>query len=148
MEFFDEINNTQYLFLTDIKHLANNKLLITINEARISQIEEDIIVSDKNLGPAKSILPGNGKQYNIFFNSYASYQVTNESFATPESGEEKVGRLLCVLSRSSYLTYVKEVTIASYAYAIEKDLMHYSIICQNHIIDIISIDEPLIKMIS
>src|SRR5258708_14146700 len=107
MEFFDEINDLEYLFLTKMENLAANRLSITIKGATISEKEEDLIISAKNIGPVKRILvDGQGKGYEFFFKSYGAYCVVNESFSMYQDDEERIGRLFCIYSKSHYLNFI------------------------------------------
>jgi len=147
MDFFDEINNLEYLFLLDVKDLPGNKLLIVVKEAIISQQEEDLYIGDKNLGPVRGISKdGQGKEYELFFESYGAYCIVNESFATfNNDDEQRIGRLLCVFSKSKFMDYIRETTIVDYTYDYNKTLKHYAVSCLGHVIDIVSKEEPIVK---
>lgn len=149
MDFFDEINNLKYLYLISIVEPVDNELLITIKEATVSSEQEDLFVGNKNLGPVRSISSdGPGAEYEIFFESYGSYSITNESFTALNEKDERVGRLLCIYSKSTFLDYIRETTLVNYVYDYNDTLGHYALNCQNHIVDIVSIDKPVIRRIS
>jgi hypothetical protein len=149
MDYFDEINSLEYLFLVKIKDLPANKLSITIKAATISEQEEDLIIGEKNIGPVRSISQdGPGLEYELFFDSYGSYCVINESFTAFNKNEERVGRLLCIYSKSTFMDYIRETTLVEYTYDYDKTLTHYAVNCQDHVIYIISKHEPIIKRIN
>jgi len=149
MDFFDEINNLKYLYLISIVEPVDNELLITIKEATVSSEQEDLFVGNKNLGPVRSISSdGPRAEYEIFFESYGSYSITNESFTALNEKDERVGRLLCIYSKSTFLDYIRETTLVNYVYDYNDTLGHYALNCQNHIVDIVSIDKPVIRRIS
>lgn len=148
MEYFDEINALKYLFLKKMENLPANRLSITVKEATISEEEEDLIISDKNIGSAKRILAdGPGKEYEFFFKSYGAYSVVNESFSIYQDDEKRVGRLFCIYSKSHYLDFVHNDTLVDDIYDYNGELKHYAINCLDHIINIVTIDEPAIKKI-
>jgi len=149
VDFFDEINNLKYVYLISIVEPVDNELLITIKEATVSSEQEDLFIGDKNLGPIRRISSnGPGAEYELFFESYGSYSITNESFAMLNKNDERTGRVFCVYSKSSYLDYIRETTLVNYTYDHNNTLGHYAVNCQNHVVDIVSIDKPLIKRIA
>jgi hypothetical protein len=149
MDFFDEINKLKYFYLTNVIEPIDNQLFITIKAATVFSQEEDLFIGGKNLGPVRRITSdGSGVEYEFFFKSYGAYCVTNESFATLNKNEERIGRLFCIYSKSNYLDYIRDTTLVNYTYDYDNTLKHYAINCQNHVIDIITIDEPVIKRVS
>ena len=62
--------------------------------------------------------------------------------------EERIGRQFCIYSKSNYLDYIRDTTVVNDIYDYENILKHYAINCQNHVIDIVTIDEPVIKRVS
>lgn len=62
-----------------------------------------------------------------------------------DEAEEFTGRQFCVYSKSRFLDYVRGATLASDDYP--GKLSHYGINCLNHIVDVISIEEPLIDIL-
>jgi len=146
MEYFNEINSLEYLFLVDLKNLPANRLSIVVKEATISEQKKDMIIGGKNLGAVNRILSnGPGKEYELFFENYGAYLITNESFATFIKDDKVIGRLFCIYSTSHYMDYICENSLVNYTYDYENALKHYRINCQDHVIDIIAKDEPIIK---
>ena len=149
MEFFDEINSAKSLFLLNIKEPRDNQVSITVQETTVSNEEEYIAVGDKSIGPAKRIIVNEKcKKFRIFFNSYASYIVLNESFPMWYDYEEWTGKLIRIYTKSNFLDYIRKDTNADefYDYLNEK-LKHFSINCENHVIHIATIEEPIIKIL-
>ena len=149
VDFFDEINELEYLYLTSVTEPSDNQLIIKIKAATVSNEEEDLFIDEKNLGPVRAISSdGSGSEYELFFKSYGSYSITNESFTALNKNDERIGRLFCVYSKSNYLDYIRETTLVNYTYDYNNTLGHYALNCLNHIVDIVSMDEPVIRRIS
>ena len=143
MYFFDEINELEYLYLISTVEPIDNQLLITIKAATVLAQEEDLFIAYKNLGTVKQVLlDGPGKEYEFHFNTYVTYSIVNESFSYFNDSEERIGRLFCIYSKSNYLDFVKSNTIAEFV--LEAEIKHYAINCLNHIINIASIEEPIV----
>ncbi|MDB5155123.1 MAG: hypothetical protein JWR54_3874 [Mucilaginibacter sp.] len=149
MEFFDEINNFKSLFLLDIEEPRDNQVLITIQETTVVSEEEYVPVGDKTIGPVRRIIANeNCKKFSFFFNSYAAYTIINESFPLWHDYEEWTGKLLRIYSKSNYLDYIRKDTAAEEFYDHHGwPLKHFSINCENHVIHIASMEDPVIKMI-
>ena len=143
MDFFSEINSLDYLFFVKSDEPEDNRLVITVKEATISKQHEDIIVGNKNIGPAKRVeFDGPGSFYEFYFDTYAAYCIINESFSMFQDQEERVGRLFCIYSKSTYLDYIRINTIVEYIR--EGELKHFAINCLNHTVHVASMDEPII----
>ena len=146
MTVFDEINCFQYLFLSQIVELSDNELLVRITEAKVSEKEERAIIGTTDLGKSNRILiDKSSKVYEIHFDSYVAYSVVNESYSVFHEYEERIGRLFCIYSKSNYLDYILKETIVDFIHTCE--LKHYGINCLNHTINIVSLEEPIIKQI-
>lgn len=72
-----------------------------------------------------------------------AYSVRNESYAQHTSYEQLTGHKFRLYSRSHYLDFVEAATIASNDYP--GPMRHYGIICEDHIIDVVSVNEPDIE---
>lgn len=149
MDFFDEINNSRSLFLLKIKEPRDNQVLISVQETTLSNEIEYKSIGNKTLGPLRRIIVDeNCKKFSLFFNSYAAYIVVNESFPLFHSYEEWTGKLLRIYSKSNYLDYIRKDTNAEEFYNYHNEqLKHFSINCQNHVIHIASVEDPVIKII-
>jgi hypothetical protein len=81
----------------------------------------------------------------VDFEAYIGYSVLNESITNLDDYEEFEGKAFRIYSKSRYLDYINVSTFASNDYP--GPYKHYGIACLNHIIDIISTEEPIIKEI-
>ncbi len=139
MDYFEEINQIDYIFLYKVEELKDNLLSIVIDVGKVANYEEETLV-----GKARPVLIDNNcTQYQIIFNKvYVAYQIINESFETVNDYDQFIGRRIRKYSQSNYLDYILKHTIADYIFPAE--MKHYGIICQNQIIDVISLDDPVI----
>ena len=97
---------------------------------------------DKILKKAYPVLIDYNEIYEITFESYIMYQTRNESFAYPDENSKVLGEYFTIIKNSSYLKMVKNITF--YNDIFDNKYMHYGIFSWNHVIDIISAEEPKI----
>ena len=97
---------------------------------------------DEILKKAYPVLIDYNEIYEITFESYIMYQTRNESFAYPDEKSKVLGEYFTIIKNSSYLKMVKSITfyydMFGYKYT------HYGILSWNHVVDIISAEEPKI----
>ena len=80
--------------------------------------------------------------YEITFESYIMYQTRNESFTYPDEKSKVLGEYFTIIKNSSYLKMVKSITF--YYDMFGDKYTHYGILSWNHVVDIISAEEPKI----
>ena len=97
---------------------------------------------DEILKKAYPVLIDYNEIYEITFESYIMYQTRNESFAYPDENSKVLGEYFTIIKNSSYLKMVKSITF--YNDIFDDKYMHYGIFSWNHVIDIISAEEPKI----
>ena len=136
MNNFEEINNYGELFLTKLYEPTDNSLEIEVRESFTSPLSTDVIVGEKTIKECS---------FNISFINYVAYQVLNESFYSFIDNENYVAgkySTFCIFSESSYLDFILKETYAHEIFP--KELRHYGLYCQNHVIHIIALNEPVI----
>ncbi len=97
---------------------------------------------DEILKKAYPVLIDYNKIYEITFESYIMYQTRNESFAYSDENSKVLGEYFTIIKNSSYLKMVKSITF--YNDIFDDKYMHYGIFSWNHVVDIISAEEPKI----
>ena len=97
---------------------------------------------DEILKKAYPVLIDYNEIYEITFESYIMYQTRNESFAYPDENSKVLGEYFTIIKNSSYLKMVKSITF--YNDMFDDKYMHYGIFSWNHVVDIISAEEPKI----
>lgn len=147
MKYFDNINNNKYIYLGEIGEPEDNVLRFTIEEAGVSEDETSIQISGSELSELRSIeVTDKSCIYEVIFDNYISYSVLNESYCGVDEYEEYDGRLFCVYKKSHYLNYLSKASLATSGYP--GTFKHYGFNCLNHIVDVISTEDPCIKLIS
>ena len=146
MDFVDQINEHQYLFLADIGEPDDNVLRLVIGEARASDVVEDLVIGDVTIPDTRRITSDElCFAYEIVFDSYVAYSVRNESFTPEDKSEEFTGRLFRKYTKSRFRDYVSAATLATDDFP--GKLSHYELVCENHIVDIVSFKEPEIIIV-
>ena len=97
---------------------------------------------DEILKESYPVLINYNEIYEIVFENYIMYQIRNESFANPDENSKISGKYFVIIKNSSYLKMVKNITF--YNDIFDNKYMHYGIFSWNHVIDIISAEEPKI----
>jgi len=141
-EYFEELSRCQYLFLEDLVEPETNILRIRVIEGRASKVAVPIELARQSLGEGYPVkIDTNSVKYELTWNSYVLYQVINESFGRPEtSGDGVLGSSASVYRSSSLQDYVFRSSNASDEYP--GKLLHFKIVCADHVIDVISTDRP------
>jgi hypothetical protein len=146
-DYFEELSKCQHLFLEELVEPETNTLRIQVIEGRASNIAVPIQVAGQLLGegyPAR--IDANAVRYELTWNSYVLYEIVNESFGRQETSEDGIlASSASVYKSSSLLDYVFRSTNASDEYP--GKLVHFRIVCANHIIDVISTDRPVCRKI-
>lgn len=121
MRYQDLINLKDKITLEGVKELGRNSVEVTINFYASPKTEP--------------------VQRKIFFDTYVSYTVLNESYTYNVDGEVYDGNLCRIYSESHYLEYIKKITLTEDLHP-ETQMIHYELVCEDHIVDIISLEEP------
>lgn len=146
MKYFENINNHKYIYLGEIGEPEDNCLRFTIEEAGISDEESTLEISGTEVSGLKSIeVTDKSCIYEVTFESYIGFSVLNESYVSGDDYEEFDGRLFCIYKKSHYLSYLSKASFASADHP--GPFKHYGFNCLNHIVDVVSTEEPRIRLI-
>jgi len=138
-----ELNENKYLFLKEVGEPTDNSLRIVVNTATLSNVETSKAV----IQGTREITPSN-EGYEIVFERYVAYFVLNESYYSVYPGwevESWKGGVFSVATSTAFLDYLEKNSCASKDWAGE--YKHYKINCQNHVINVVSANEPTITKI-
>ena len=137
------LNSHKYLLLAGVGEAEDNVLRLVVKEARPGQTQR-LKVEGTILGEAREIKAEEGVPgYEVVFEHYVAYAVTNESYDLRDDDAQYEGRLFRTYTKSRFLDYVRRSTIASDDYP--GPYVHYGVICLNHIIDVASVEVPRIR---
>jgi len=138
MSLLEQINNSEYLFLNHLFERDGNELIINVSEGIESEETHDIEVIGVALTGLHNVDADKSCSYNLVFSDYVLYLVTNESFSYLKKEEEFTGKSFRIFSKSHLKEYNEKYT----SYCRDEKLIHYQIVCVNHVIDIITPYEP------
>lgn len=146
MDFRDlmELNDVEFSGITEPDI---NNLRIFISRCKTSETSEEIVIGENLVKNVYSVdadmdLP----ILQIDFDSYIAYSVTNESYTSWDEYEVFEGKAFRIYTKSRYLDYIKVDTFAEGIF--QGEFVHYGIVCLNHIINIVSVDKPIINEIN
>ncbi|MEM4992604.1 hypothetical protein WKH56_08685 [Priestia sp. SB1] len=122
MKFRDLMPFDNFLFLIDIKEFGPLELEITL-EFMDSPSSKEKTITRK-----------------ILFESYVAFEVIAEQFDRVDEKEIFSGKLIRIYKESNYLNYIRSMTYAEEIHP-ESPLVHYQFVCEDHIINVISLEE-------
>jgi hypothetical protein len=86
------------------------------------------------------------RTFELLWNGYVAYSVLNESFASADDDAAHYeGRRFRVYSKSSFIDYVARVSFACDDYP--GPAQHYQVVCEHHILDVISTAPPIVQQL-
>ena len=144
-ELLADLNSCQHLFLREISEPEQNSLRLLIEEGIASLKPTAVEVAGVAMGDGYKITSGqNARLFEARWDSYVAYSIRNESYVTRDDSEKfELGNLVRIYSESKFLEYVGKATIACDEYP--GPSQHVEIICECHIIDVISTTVPTVK---
>ena len=140
---FSKINSCKYLYLHELGEPRDNSLRLVIHSARTEPLGTGV----EGLRPQAStwapIIPTkDSHRFELTWPNYVAYAVRDESFAQSSLNEIFSGHLARVYKKSDFLAYVEKATFAGPDYP--GPLTHVSILCLNHIIDVVAVGLPAV----
>jgi len=146
MNLIEQINQHRYIYLTEIGEPSVNTLRIEIEEATVDGGAGAVNPGTDGANYGRPIISDETcNLYEVMFESYVAYAVLNECYASGDESEEFTGRHFRVYSKSNFLDYIRAATLASEDYP--GKFTHYEINCLDHVVEIISVDEPKIRIL-
>ena len=129
---------------------SDNELKILISGSYEGEkgSEVDETLDDNIIDILKEAVPvyqDENKLYEIIFPNYIIYQVRNESYCSYDESEIRKGRRLIIFEKSKLLGYFGSVTDCG---LYPDEWKHYGVYTEDHIIDVITCEKPIIKRVS
>jgi hypothetical protein len=145
------LNQAEYLYLRNISEPEDNSLRLVVYEA-IADPSATGSMQDptspfaeirKRARPIKST--HKCKAFELQWRRYAAYLVTEECAGSGGSyeGEVYTGKLLRVYAKSHFLNHLSCDTGGHIG-----PILHYKLVCQNHLIDVASYSPPEVRLLS
>lgn len=103
----------------------------------------------KILLKCKTLISDKNNMYEITFSDYIMHMVRNESYAIVGPDETFDGKYFVIFKKSKLLectnNLIENDLVKSFN---KKNYKHYGMFCENHIIDVISCNEPQVRKIN
>lgn len=101
---------------------------------------------DGILNKCVPVYPDENNSYEIIFKNYVLHMTRNESYTFWDEYEIRHGKYLILFERSRLLDNISSYVDCNLINDMcKKEYKHYGIYCQNHIIDVITTTEPIIR---
>lgn len=144
---YKDLMDLKDIYLEDIFEIEDNYLRLTLSRSKLNKVSDPIIIDANHSIKVDSSIDIDYSLpiIQLDFNWYIGYSVLNESYTVWDDYQKFEGKSFRIYNKSRYLDFIKAGTIASVDYP--GPFKHYGIACLNHIIDIVSVDEPMIKEI-
>jgi hypothetical protein len=133
----------RYFFLSEIGEPEDNTLRLVVIEASAQGIEVKVPGTGLTGQP---ILPEpTAKPLELTWTSYIAYAVRNESYATPEEGQQPPTDMLSERQGTAFLTFVAQATFATVDFP--GPFRHWELVCLNHVVDVVSTEAPVVRQL-
>jgi hypothetical protein len=124
-----------------------NALRLVVAEGKVSEQLSSVNVGGTHLESHSVEIDSTSRSFEFIWKRYVAFLVLNESFGAPSTADEIFeGQNVRLYSQSRFLQYVKSASIASGEYP--GRLLHFEIICQFHVVEVVSTEPPHFRQIS
>jgi hypothetical protein len=146
---FDSLNSVKYLFLRELTEPSDNSLRLVVDEAVVNHSAQARIpglpeLSEivKNASPIETIDDCN--RFELYWKHCAAYLVTEELVGSNGTHDDEVftGGVFRVYTKSHFLEHLARDTGCH-----TEPILHYKLICLNHLIDVASYVPPQVRLI-
>lgn len=143
---YEILMDLKNIFFLGLNEPNCNSLSLFFSRSKVSDIAEPLIIGDKNLGDSYSVdVDDQTPVFQIDFESYIGYSVLYESFTSWDDYQVFSGNAFRIYTKSRYLDFISVGTFASDDHP--GPYKHYGIVCFDHIIDIVSCNNPIVNEI-
>lgn len=146
----DVLNSAEYLFLRELTEPRDNSLRLVVQEAVVNpgglvRQHPELPELAELLGEASPIESTNTcRTFELTWNLYVAYLVTEECVGSCGHYDDEVftGKRFRVYAKSHFLEHLARDT-GSHTEAV----LHYKLICENHLIDVAAYGPPDVRLI-
>ena len=142
---FQTLDNCKHLVIDELFEPSQNRLEIHVTTGAASDTAEMVRVSGHEIGPAKKIDFNPEESYSIFFDSYISYFVVNESYDRGMAGEFS-GNRIRRYSQSTFIEFCKQQNIYFKLWD-GSDILHFGVVTSNHLVHVLTTSAPAVSKI-
>jgi hypothetical protein len=143
----DAINSCGSLFVSEVVELDNQSLRLVIAEGLPDGDAASLTIGGAVIsGGTRIRVTENSRLFELTWDSYVAYSVRNESYAQPSDHEVFEGNRFRIYSKSHFIDYVRHATFACNEHP--GPTRHYGVVCENHVIDIVSVVAPRMTTIN
>jgi hypothetical protein len=145
------LNQAKYLYLRHISEPEDNSLRLVVEEAIADRTETEstpdrtspLAEIRKGASPIKSV--EECRRFELQWSRYIAYLVTEEGAGSGGSDKDEVyiGKLFRVYTKSHFLDHICRDTGGHF-----EPVLHYKLICQNHLIDVASYSPPTVRLLN
>ena len=145
-EIAKSLDSCHSLFLQEIGEPQENVLRVVLVEVERRDAAESMEVGGTIINDLHRVqATERSRAFELIWNQYIVYAVTNESFGSPNGEETKDSwRLLRRYSQSPFLDYVVRTTVATKEYP--GPYTHVRVLSENHIVDVVSTVFPRLQV--
>lgn len=136
MELYAELNTAKYIYATVVHEEGTD-------------LRFDVVVT--GVGNPETIktelsFDESSPRYRIIFKSYIAYSVVDEGYCSNYPNETYEGNVLRIYAKSPFLDYLAAETFATHGYP--GPFRHYQIVALDHIVNVASMDVPVIEKLN
>jgi hypothetical protein len=141
---YKELMELKDVFFFGLKEPEVNSLRLYFSRSKIGDTLEPLIIGEISLGDSYPINADEKSPIvQIDFHTYIAYSIRNESYTSWDEYEEFEGKIFRIYKKSRYLDFISVGTFAKEDFP--GPFKHYGICCFDHIVDIVSISEPVVS---
>lgn len=142
--FTHQFINSKSLFLRNIAEPHENGLRLLLEEAspRSGPTESRLIGGVEITGLRAIESDERSRLFELRWDQYIAYNVTNESYAAADKDSLYEGKLIRVYSKSPFLEFIRKATFATEEYC--GPLLHVCVCAENHIVDVVATKLPVV----
>jgi hypothetical protein len=142
-----QIDNCDFLFLTEIQELGGNRLRLIVHEGKSTGESKTITVGESAIRDCTPIeITPESAAFEIVWPHYVAYAVLNESYASQPNAEQLFkGKRFRIYEKSFFRDYLSRSTFATDEYP--GPLLHFEICSEDQIVNVVSTVSPTITTV-
>ncbi|MCZ8520962.1 MULTISPECIES: hypothetical protein [Paenibacillus] len=142
---FQDLMELKDVFFIGLTEPKLNSLRVIFSKSISGDTPEQVMIGKTSLDAYPINVDENEPLIQIEFERYIAYSVRNESYTSWDEYEEFEGKVFRIYRKSRYLDFIGVSTFATEDFP--GPFKHYGICCLDHIVDIVSVSEPIVSEI-